>query len=84
MSEMDGSERPSKFIVGEKCKWVVGWPGPDMDDCEIVSDNGDGTYVVRFQCWGKGPFHESVGHTNPGIVPEALRRISKIRSTKRG
>ena len=52
-----------EFIVGEKAKRIVGYPS-DMDNCEIVSKNEDGTYKVRFQVYGSGPWYEGIGYPN--------------------
>ena len=53
-----GVKPADKFKVGEKCLWVVGMPGPDVDDCEIIADIGDGTYRIRYQVYGQGEFFE--------------------------
>jgi hypothetical protein len=52
-----------EFLTGEKAKWIVGFPS-DMDNCEVVSKNSDGTYKVKFQVYGSGPWHEGVGYPN--------------------
>lgn len=52
-----------EFAAGEKAKWIVGFPS-EMDNCEVVSKNADGTYNVRFQVYGSGPWREGVGYPN--------------------
>lgn len=48
---------PFLFLPGEKVEWIVGMPGPDTDDCVIINDDGGDKVEIRFQVWGKGPFH---------------------------
>jgi hypothetical protein len=50
-----------EFTAGEKAQWIVGFPS-DMDNCEVISKNADGTYNVRFQVYGSGPWYEGVGY----------------------
>lgn len=45
------------FKPGEIAQWIVGLPGPDMDECVVVGKNDDGTYAVTFQVYGTGPWH---------------------------
>jgi hypothetical protein len=52
-----------EFSAGEKARWIVGFPA-DMDNCEIVGKNPDGTYAVRYQVFGSGPWFEGVGYPN--------------------
>ena len=47
-----------RFLPGEKILHEVGWPGPDLDDCEVIEDDGGPTVLVRYQVYGRGPFHE--------------------------
>lgn len=46
-----------QLLPGEKVQHVVGMPGPDTDDCEVISQEGDAV-KIRFQVWGKGPVLE--------------------------
>lgn len=46
-----------KFEPGDKLQWIVGMPGPDVDDCEILAQEGD-KVKIKFQVYGKGPFRE--------------------------
>jgi hypothetical protein len=48
-----------QLLPGEQVLWIVGMPGPDVDKCEVVSQDGDAV-TIRFQVWGQGPFHEKV------------------------
>jgi hypothetical protein len=50
-----------EFSPGEKAKWIVGFPA-DMDNCEIVSKNEDGSYNVRYQVYGAGKWYDGVGY----------------------
>lgn len=63
------------FEVGEVAEWIVGMPGYDTDECTVTADKGDGTYQVKFQVYGRGPWHEGVAHT--GIM--GINRILKKR-----
>lgn len=47
-----------RFLPGEKVLWIVGMPGPETDECEIISDDGGEKVRIRFQVWGEGQFHE--------------------------
>lgn len=40
---------------------MVAFPGPDMDDCEIVEYLGDGIYKIKYQIYGRGPWHDGIG-----------------------
>lgn len=46
-----------QLLPGEKVLWIVGMPGPDTDDCEVVSQDGD-RVTIRFRVYGSGPWHE--------------------------
>lgn len=59
------------FEPGEKATWIVGLPGPDLDDCEVVCVLPDGTYKVRLQVFGSGPWHE-------GVATPGLRKIGGL------
>lgn len=50
-----------EFQPGEKAQWIVGFPA-DMDNCEIVSKNEDGSYNVRYQVYGSGKWYKGVGY----------------------
>jgi hypothetical protein len=46
------------FLPGEKVMQLVGMPGPDVDDCEVLEDAGGAVVKIRFQVYGVGPTHE--------------------------
>lgn len=48
-----------QLLPGEKVQRIVGMPGPDLDDCEVVSQDGD-KVTIRGQVWGRGPVYEDV------------------------
>lgn len=45
------------LIPGEKVLLVVGMPGPDVEECEVLEQDG-GRVKVRFQVLSRGPFYE--------------------------
>lgn len=61
------------YQPGERVLWIVGWPGPDVDEAEIVRKNDDGTYRIRFQVYGQGDWHED--NTRPDDMPGHIGRI---------
>lgn len=46
-----------KYEVGTICDWVVGMPGPDIDQMMIV-DSFENGYSIIFQVYGRGEFHK--------------------------
>lgn len=44
---------------GDKLLWIVGMPGPDTDDMEVLSVEGD-RVRIKYQVYGKGPFFEKL------------------------
>lgn len=46
-----------QLLPGEKVLQIVGMPGPDTDDCEVISQDGD-QVTIRFQVYGRGPWFE--------------------------
>jgi hypothetical protein len=67
--KLKGEKSADKFKVGEKCLHVVGMPGPDVDDCEIIDDIGDGIYRIRYQVYDQGSFFEKYAYSRkPGEV----------------
>ncbi|WP_333571291.1 hypothetical protein [Sphingomonas sp.] len=60
---MDKPERTSegvfRFLPNEHVLHIIGWPGPDTDDCEVLQDDGGDKVLIRYQVYGKGPFHEN-------------------------
>lgn len=76
--KLKGEKLADKFTVGEKCLWVVAMPGPDVDDCEIIDDIGEGIYMIRYQVYGHGRFFESYAHARkPGEVARIGTLIKK-------
>lgn len=70
-----------KFTVGEKCLWVVAMPGPDVDDCEIIDDIGEGIYRIRYQVYYQGSFFERYAHARkPGEVTTIGTLIKKTKN----
>ena len=44
--------------IGSIVNWIVGMPGPDIDQAMVIGHN-EGRYTIRFQCYGRGPWHEA-------------------------
>lgn len=45
-----------QFLPGEKVMWIIGQPGPDTDDCQVISQDGPNV-TIEFQVFGQGPLH---------------------------
>lgn len=43
---------------GDKILWIVGMPGPDTDDMEVLEVE-DGKVRIRYKTWGQGPSRET-------------------------
>lgn len=63
------------FKPGEVVRMIVGLPGPDLDDATILFVNPDGTYAVKFQVYGQGPWHEGVGYPNERRIGGIFKKV---------
>lgn len=57
-------------VPGALVKWVVGWPGPDIDEAQIIEKLPDGTYKARSRVYGSGEWFEVVVR-----IPDADRGL---------
>lgn len=55
--ENDMSET-TMFPIGSICIWVVGMPGPDLDQFLVIGHTDDGKHIGRFKAMGIGQWHE--------------------------
>lgn len=76
IKKLKGETPADKFEIGDKCTWVVGMPGADVDTCEIIADNGDGTYQIKYQVYGQGEFFERTAYSGGKFaVGRLLKKI---------
>lgn len=54
----DDEDQVFRLLPGEKVLQIVGMPGPDTDECEVVDDAGGDTVLIRFQVYGRGNVYE--------------------------
>lgn len=72
-----------QFLPGEKLLWVVGMPGPDYDDCEVVSQNGS-EVTINYRVWGGEKIHTKTVHWSElawKIGSETSNRYNEWRKT---
>ena len=84
------SEFNEELEPGTIFSWVVGMPGPDIDQGVVLECLGPGVHRVLFKCWGRGPWLEKTttaslypDHPYPGQVSAPVVEMLKQEWSRR-